>query len=109
MSEYQLAEKPTIDALQALGYGYLPPSAHPLHRDGENSVLLRPLVVGAIKKINGVSDEVAQQVFAELSGKTDNEEWLALLRGNYSRTVPGEAKKKTIHLIDFLHPEMNAF
>ncbi|WP_420125874.1 type I restriction endonuclease subunit R [Longimicrobium sp.] len=101
MSEYKLAEKPTLDTLQALGYTYLPPSAHAAHRDGENHVLLRAEFVQAVQRINGVSEDVARQVYSEVVGKSDNEEWLSLLRGNYSKTVPGEAKKKTIRLIDF--------
>lgn len=109
MSEYKLAEKPALNTLQALGYTYLPPGDHAAYRDGENTVLLRPVLIDAIQRINGVGLEVAQQVYSALLGKTDNEEWLALLRGNYSKNVPGETTHKTIHLLDFLHPENNTF
>jgi len=107
--EYTLAEKPTIDGLGKLGYAYLHPDEHIEHRDGENHVILRPILIEAIRRINNVSEEVARATYSDLLGVTDNEEWTNLLRGNYSRTVPGESTKKTIHLIDFLHPENNTY
>ena len=42
--EYTLAEKPTIDGLVGLGYEYLHPDHHDEHRDGENHVILRPVL-----------------------------------------------------------------
>ena len=107
--EYTLAEKPTIEGLGKLGYEYLRPDQHDEHRDGENHVILRPILIEAIQRINGVSEEVARATYSDLLGVTDNEEWTNLLRGNYSRTVPGESTKKTIHLIDFLNPENNTY
>src|SRR5690606_12409825 len=56
-----------------------------------------------------VPEEVARAVYQDLLGKTDNQDWIDVLRGNYSRTVPGQATKKTIHLIDFLNPANNTF
>jgi type I restriction enzyme R subunit len=107
--EYLLAEKPAIDALVAFGYNYMPPEQSDAAREGLNNVLLRPVVVDAVQRLNGVSEEVARAVYSELLGKTDNEEWMKLLRGNSSRTVPGLTTKKTIDLIDFLTPENNTF
>lgn len=107
--EYLLAEKPCADGLVALGYTYLPPEQNEVARDGLNNVLLRPVLIEGIQRLNGVPEDVARSVYSELLGKTANEEWLSLLRSNYSRTVPGEAKKKTIHLIDFLNPGNNTF
>lgn len=107
--EYHLVEKPILDGLVTLGYNYLPPSRHDDYRDGPNHVLLRPVLVEAIQRINQVPEDVARAVYQDLLGKTDNEEWTQLLRGNYSRTVAGQATKKTIHLIDFLNPANNTF
>jgi len=107
--EYTLAEKPTLAGLGKLGYEYLHPDQHDEHRDGENHVLLRPILIEAIGRINGVSEEVARATYSDLLGVTDNEEWTSLLRGNYSRTVPGESTKKTIGLIDFLDPANNTY
>ncbi|WP_417430954.1 type I restriction endonuclease subunit R [Kiloniella sp.] len=107
--EWVLAEKPTIECLRTLGYKYLDPEKHKEQRDGQNHVLLRPVFIKAIQKINGISEEDAQAAYLELISKTDNEEWSQLLRGNYSRTVPGKATKQTIKIIDFLNIDNNTF
>ncbi|WP_256359954.1 type I restriction endonuclease subunit R [Thalassospira sp. TSL5-1] len=108
-SEWQLAEKPTIQALKGMGYTIVTKAEHEALRDGDNQVLFRPHLVDAIKRLNGLSDEDAQAAYVELVGKTDNEEWLHILRGNYSRKVQGQAEHKTIRVIDFLHLEKNHF
>ncbi|MCK4658984.1 MAG: hypothetical protein KAV82_05630 [Phycisphaerae bacterium] len=51
--EFRLAEKPTIDGLGKLGYTYLQPDDHDEHRDGENHVILRPIVIEAKSPISG--------------------------------------------------------
>lgn len=107
MTEHHLAEHPTLRTLEALGYAYLPPAEAAAQRDGPNHVLLRSSLVKSIQRINQVSNDVAQAVYAELQGINDNERWLQLLRGNYSRSVPGESKHQTIQLIDFLDPGDN--
>ena len=107
--EWKLAEKPTIEGLQSLGYEYLPPDQHDAHRDGDNQVIFRPIFINALQKINHLSQEDATSVYFELLNKNDNEEWSNILRGNYSRTVSGKTKKQTIKIIDFQSPENNIF
>lgn len=58
--EYTLAEKPTIHGLVGLGYQYLHPNQHDEHRDGENHVILRPVLIEAIQRIDGISEDVAR-------------------------------------------------
>jgi type I restriction enzyme, R subunit len=108
-SEWQLAEKPTIQTLKDMGYTVVTKAEHEALRDGENQVLFRPHLVDAIKRLNGLSDEDAQAAYVDLISKNDNEEWLGILRGNYSRKVQGQTEHKTIKLIDFLKPENNTF
>lgn len=91
------------------GYEYLQPRLHPEHRDGDNNVILRPELVEAIKRINGIDDEVANSVYQDLLGISDNEKWLKIIKGDYSKTVPGQSDKKTIFLIDFKNPSNNTF
>ena len=82
------------------------------HRDGENHVILRPILIEAIQRINNVSEDVASATYSDLLGVTDNEEWTNLLRGNYSRNVSGESTKKTIHLIagnDFIEKALKIY
>ncbi len=107
--EYALVEKPAIDGLTGLGYDYLPSAANQLARDGLNQVLLRDQVIESVQRLNGVDAETARRVYQDLLSISDNERWIEILRGEYSRSVPGEATQKTIQLIDFLDPSRNRF
>ncbi|MEW6496401.1 MAG: type I restriction endonuclease, partial [Cyanobacteriota bacterium] len=78
-------------------------------RDTLNQVILRDIFITAIQRINNIPEEVARATYQDMLIVTDNEQWTNLLRGNYSRNVPGETTKKTIRLIDFLHPKNNTF
>ncbi len=104
-SEYTLAEKPCLDALRALGYAVVSPDQNQAERDGAlNTVLLTGRLLAAIQRLNRVDAEVARLVAADCASQSDNQQWLAWLRGGYSRRVPGQRTKKTIHLLDFADP-----
>jgi type I restriction enzyme, R subunit len=103
-SEYTLAEKPCLDALRALGYTVLSPEGNLAEREALNAVLLPQRLMAAVQRLNGVDAEVARLVYTDLAGETDNQRWLALQRGTYSRNVPGSRTRKTIRLIDFTDP-----
>jgi type I restriction enzyme R subunit len=109
MSEYRLAEKPTLDGLIALGYKPLSPEAALLMRVEENRVLLKPILVEALQALNGIGVADAEAIYGELSILSDNEEWQRKLRGAYSRRLAGEVRDKPIALIDFKHPEKNRY
>jgi len=109
MSEYLLAEKPCVDELRVLGWRYLKPKDNELARDGLNQVILRDECITAIQRINSVDEETARAVYSDLLHIHDNGQFTKVLRGDYSRTVAGEAKKKTIHLIDFKKTANNQF
>ncbi|MBO6561151.1 MAG: type I restriction endonuclease subunit R [Nisaea sp.] len=108
-SEYLLAEKPAINTLLSLGYDFVPPAAHDGLRDGENQVLFRPHLIDTLQRLNNISEADARAAYVELSTKSHNEEWLALLRGGFSRPVSGQATEKTLHLVDFKTPANNLF
>ena len=107
--EYALVEKPCLDYLASLGYSWLPPNQNEAARDSLNQVILRDTFLQAIQRINNIPAEVARATYQDLLSVTDNEIWTQLLRGNYSRNVPGEATKKTIRLVDFSTPGNNTF
>lgn len=109
MSEYRLAEKPTLDALTALGYRLLSPDAAMAMRQEENRVILKPVLVEALQALNGISAADAEAIYGELSTLSDNEEWQRKLRGAYSRRLTGEARDRPITLIDFKHPDRNRY
>lgn len=107
--EYTLVEKPAIDILQGMGYAYLPPSQNAAARDGLNHVLLRDEVIAALQRLNGLDAATARAVYQDLLAVSDNARWTAILRGQYSRRVPGQRTQKTIRLIDFADAGNNRF
>ncbi len=107
--EWHLAERPTIEHLQAMGYGFVAPPEHTALRDGENQVLFRPHLIDALVRINGIDRTSAEAAYGELAAISDNESWLKVLRGDYSRKVSGHETRLTLRVIDFLKPENNAF
>ena len=94
------------DALDRVGHFT---DSHPTLRARENEVLFKPLLIAALVRINGISRDTAEAIFNDLAGLSDNQEWLEVLRGHYSRKVPGEETHRTIRVIDFDHPALNDF
>ncbi|MDP2314018.1 MAG: HsdR family type I site-specific deoxyribonuclease [Pseudomonadota bacterium] len=109
-NEYTLVEKPLLDVLTgAYGYRRIHPREHPTLRARENEVLFRPLLIAALVRINGIPTDTAEAIVNDLAGLADNQKWLEILRGHYSRKVPGEETHRTIRVIDFDHPANNDF
>ena len=109
MSEYRLAEKPALDALAALGWQMLSPAQALAMREEENRVILKPVLVEALRSINGIGAGDAEAIYNDLATLTDNEEWQRKLRGGYSRRLSGENRDSPITLIDFKNPSRNVF
>lgn len=105
--EWHLAEQPTIACLEGMGYRFIPPGEHASLRDGENQGLFRPHLVAAIERINGVSRSDAEAAYGDLAAVSDNAAWLAILRGDFSRPVQGETRRRTLRVVDFLTPANN--
>lgn len=108
-TEWRLAEKPTLEYLQTLGYEFVAPAEHAALRDAENLTIFRPHLVDALRKLNDISLADAEAAAAELIRKEDNEEWTEILRGAFSRTVEGQSTQKTLKLIDYHNPSRNHF
>lgn len=109
MSEYRLAEKPALDALAAMGWQVLSSPQALAMREEENRVILKPVLVDALRTINGIGWADAEAIYNDLSTLSDNEEWQRKLRGGYSRRLSGENRDIPIALIDFKNPSRNAF
>lgn len=107
--EFSLVEGPAVEFLEGMGYVHMPPAEHEPARDGLNQVLLRDEVLGAVQRLNGIDEDTAERVYHDLLAVPDNVRWLEVLRGQYSRSVPGESTKRTIRLVDFLEPGNNRF
>lgn len=109
MSEYRLAEKPALDALVAMGWQTLSPAAALSMRLEENRVILKPVLIAALRDLNGIGEADAEAIYADLATLSDNEEWQRKLRGGYSRRLSGENRDLPIALIDFKTPGNNTF
>lgn len=109
MSEYRLAEKPALDALVAMGWQALSPAAALAMRVEENRVILKPVLIAALRDLNGIGEADAEAIYADLATLSDNEDWQRKLRGGYSRRLTGENRDSPITLIDFKNPSRNVF
>ncbi|WP_159946336.1 type I restriction endonuclease subunit R [Rhizobium sp. 18065] len=107
--EWHFAERPTIEHLKAMGYGFVAPAEHATLRDGENQVLFRPQLIEALMRINGIDRTSAEAAYGELAAISDNEAWLKVLRGDYARKVTGQETRQTLRVIDFLDTANNRF
>lgn len=109
MSEYRLAEKPALEALTAMGWQVLSPAQAVAMREEENRVILKPVLIEALRTINSIGTADAEAIYNDLSTLSDNEEWQRKLRGGYSRRLSGENRDSPIALIDLKNPSRNAF
>lgn len=109
MSEYRLAEKPAFDALEAMGWQPLTTAAALAMRLEENRVILKPVLIAALRDLNGIGEADAEAIYADLATLSDNEDWQRKLRGSYSRRLTGENRDSPITLIDFKTPDRNQF
>lgn len=109
MSEYRLAEKPALDALVAMGWQALSPAAALAMRVEENRVILKPVLIEALRDLNAIGEADAEAIYADLATLSDNEDWQKKMRGGYSRRLTGENRDSPIALIDFKHPSRNCF
>src|SRR5215203_2053604 len=107
--EWHLVERPTIDVLTQLAYEFIRPADHASLRQGDNQVLFRPHLIQALQRINGISESDAQAAYTDLVSVSDNEAWLSILRGNFSRILQGETTRRTLRVIDFHEPSKNLF
>ncbi|MFY9349088.1 MAG: type I restriction endonuclease subunit R [Sphingobium sp.] len=109
MSEYRLAEKPALDAMAAMGWQALSPAAALAMRVEENRVILKPVLIAALRDLNGICEADAEAIYADLTTLSDNEDWQRKLRGGYSRRLTGENRDSPITLIDLKNPDRNHF
>lgn len=92
-----------------MGYGYLSPEENVAAREGKNHVILKDVLIEAVQRINDVGARTARAVYHDLVQIQDNERFTQVLRGDLSRSVPGQSTKKTIRVIDFLDVSRNTF
>ena len=106
-NELTLVEKPILRFMEGMGYRVIGPAEHRGLRARENEVLFKPVLIQALRKLNRLDEATARAIYNDLAGISDNARWIDVLRGDYSRKVPGEETHRTIRLVDFDRPENN--
>ncbi len=110
-NEHTLVERPLLDYLEKdLSYTRLSAGQVLQLRGGkENRVILRDRLVAALVKLNDIPESAARSMASELEAVSDNEKWLRLLRGEYSKQLAGEKQHRPIKIIDLDDPLANDF
>src|SRR3546814_10065869 len=66
-----------------MGWKVLSPAQALAMREEENRVILKPVLIAALRTINGIGAADAEAIYNDLSTLSDNEEWQRKLRGGY--------------------------
>ncbi|MBW2068477.1 MAG: hypothetical protein JRI31_06355 [Deltaproteobacteria bacterium] len=114
--ERHTVQEPLIRYAQEAGWTYLPPQEALRLRGGEDSPILKMVLVKQLQRLNhGVVDSVAkaEEVIARLVRVRPNIEgnfkaW-EYLKGLKTVFVEAERREKNLCLLDPYHPEVNAF
>ena len=112
-SELHSVEIPLINTLKKLGWTYLSAAENSsLRDDSVDEVLLKPLVIDALLKLNahkGLKPEHCETLYNRINRVDDNEEFHAWLKGEKSFKPNQESKAISIDLINRVNPEENHF
>ena len=109
-NEQYTVEKHIIKFLsETLGYEYIKPEVFSTYRQFETEFLITPHLLDAIKRINGVDDDVAQNVFREVKKIDSNEGFLNVYRNGVNLKDPATGKMRDYKVIDLDNPNNNHF
>ncbi|MCL5125305.1 MAG: type I restriction endonuclease subunit R [Deltaproteobacteria bacterium] len=109
-NEQYTVEKHIIKFLsETLGYEYIKPEVYSTLRQFETEFLISSHILDAIKRINGVDDEVAQNVLREVKKLDTNEAFLDAYRNGINLKDPTTSKMRDYRIIDLENPDNNRF
>lgn len=94
---------------EKLGYEYIKPAEFAKLREFEHEYVVMPLLVDALKRINGIEDAEATMVAREVRKLDGNQAFLRAMRDGISLIDPETRKSKSYKLVDFDTPENNRF
>lgn len=102
LNEEHLVEKPIIEYLENMGYAHIAgESTLVLRENDEYRVILKPIFIDAVKRLNNISSEDAERLYMDFIRETDNEKCIDKLRGNFSFLFTGEKQKRNVSYIDY--------
>ena len=115
-SERKAVQSPFLRYAEEAGWKYLTPEEALRRRGGEDSPVLRTVLIEQLQRLNpGVVDSVAsaEEVVSRLLGVRPNiegnmEAW-EYLKGLKTVFVEAERRERNLRLVDVEHPEANTF
>ena len=109
-NEQYTVENHVIKFLQEkLGYEYIKPQEFAKLREFENEYVITPLLLEAVKRINGIDEDEAISVVREVKKIDSNEAFLTMLRDGVNLKDPQTGKMRDYYIVDFDSPENNQF
>ena len=94
---------------EKLGYEYIKPQEFSKFREFENEYLITPLLLEAVKRINGISDDEALSVVREVKKLDSNEVFLNVFRNGVNLKDPATGKMRDYFIVDFNNIDNNHF
>ncbi|PIR85228.1 hypothetical protein COU15_02405 [Candidatus Kaiserbacteria bacterium CG10_big_fil_rev_8_21_14_0_10_45_20] len=109
-NEQYTVENYVIEFLsEKLGYEYIKPQEFAKLREFENEFIITPLLIEAVKKINGIDEEEALSVVREVKKVDSNEGFLSVFRNGVNLKDPHSGQFRDYKIVDFDTPENNHF
>src|SRR3989338_8736086 len=94
---------------ERLGFEYIKPQEFTKLREFENEYIITPLLLEAVKKLNGVDDDEALSVVREVKKLDNNQAFLHALRYGINLKDSETGKMRDYKLVDFDTPDHNRF
>src|SRR3990167_3961465 len=94
---------------ERLGYEYIKPQEFAKLREFENEYIVTPLLLEAVKKINGIDEDEAISVVREVKKIDNNEAFLTMLREGVNLKNPQTGKMRDYYVVDFDNSDNNKF
>lgn len=94
---------------EKLGYEYIKPQEFAKLREFENEYVITPLLLKAVKRINGIDEDEAISVVREVKKIDNNEAFLRVLRDGVNLKDLQTGKMRDYYVVDFDTPENNQF
>ena len=109
-NEQYTVENHVIKFLQEkLSFEYIKPQEFTKLREFENEYIITPLLLEAVKKINGIGEDEAVSVVREVKKIDNNEAFLQMLRDGVNLKDPQTGKMRDYYVVDFETPDNNRF
>lgn len=99
-----------VNYLQTLGWDHRSRQQVASLRAGRmGEALVEPLLVDALRKLNGISEQAALQVVERLRRVVDSESFLEILRDGISLSFSADENARRLTIVDWRNPDRNSF